>query len=1534
MPVFNTTLTNLTAGTTLNGYSSNDKFGRSVSSLGDINGDGFGDVIVGAYGDSTDLLFQGTARVISGATGDTLFILEADSFNESFGYSVSGAGDVNGDGLDDIIVGGFVDETNGIQSGEARVFSGADGTVLHTFNGDSPFDQFGRSVSGAGDVNGDGFDDVIVGALYDDNNGSDSGSVTVFSGLDGSVLLSFNGNNAGDEFGRSVSGAGDVNGDGFDDVIIGARISSVAGAGRAEIRSGADGTVLFNFSGSLQGDLFGLSVSDAGDVNGDGFSDVIVGSPGDGDYGNGTNRLSRAYVLSGADGTTLFTFTADSLGDGFGGSVSAAGDVNADGFADLIVGADRDDNSGSNSGSARILSGSDGSTLFSFDGDSPYDRFGGSVSSAGDFNGDGFDDVIVGAFRDGNNGPSSGSARIFTTTGTGALDSARIYVEASAPVVLDSDVAVTDAVLDVLNSGNGDYNGASLNIVRQGGGNSDDVFGFSPMANVVVNGGNLEVAGNAIATFTLAGGVFDVSFTNANGTAPTTALVNEIIQAVTYQNTNRSLNHGQQDNIPLDWTFSDGTTDLVDTIVINHQGVIDAPLFDTTLTSLTTAFTFVGDSTGDKFGYAVASAFDVNGDGFSDLIVGAPYDDNTASNSGNVRVLSGSDGSVLFSFDGDSASDLFGKAVAGAGDVNGDGFSDIIVGALGDDNNSLSNSGNARVFSGLDGSILFSIDGSSAGDNFGRSVSSAGDINGDGFDDFAVGANGDSNTASSSGSVTVFSGMDGSVLFTVNGDAASDNFGYAVAAAGDVNGDGTDDLIIGARFHEFARVVSGIDGSTLYTFDNAAPGEYFGRAVSSAGDVNGDGFADVIVGANMDSNAGLTDSGSATVFSGADGSILFTLNGLNPNDEFGGSVAPVGDMNGDGLDDFIIGAVETDNSGFSSGSASIVSGADGSILFTFDGDSSSDFFGRSVSSAGDINNDGIEDVIIGANGDNQGNGGASGSARVLVTTGTGRLDTFREFTERATPVILDNDVAVTDVNMAALNAGNGDYSGASLNIRREGTASSDDVFNFAPMASVTVNGNNLEVGGVAIATFTNVAGVLDVSFTNANGATPTGALVNEIIQAVTYENINQSLGDGETSNIPLAWTFSDGTGDLTDTIRIIHHGVVGGVFVGTAADDTFTATVENDTFDGLAGSDTVDYVLATGAVTVDLGIAGAQNTGSAGTDTLTSIENLTGSLFGDTLTGNNNANILNGVNGNDTLNGLGGNDTLIGSFSQDVLNGGDGDDDLSGDAGNDVIDGGAGTDLGRFDNFGGAVNVNLNLTVAQNTNAAGMDTIVNVENLIGGIGNDRFTGNTGANDLSGQGGSDQLFGLGGADNLSGGAGNDNLQGGNGDDALNGDDGLDTLLGGGGLDTLSGGNGNDQLRGGAGIDSLNGGAGRDVLIGGDFVLGAFPGDGAADTFVFNDVTDSIAGGATRDIIRDFEQTFDIIDLSAIDAITGGSDDAFTLIGPAAFSGTAGELRAFNAGANTVVRADVDGDGTADFEILINGIHPMITADFVM
>jgi len=382
--------------------------GHAAAAAGDVDGDGHGDVIVGFRTGSG--IGAGTAEVSSGADGSLIYLFTGLASQDHFGQSVSGAGDVNGDGYADVIVGAASEDANGIDSGAAHVFSGRDGSLLYHFVGDFARARFGYSVAGAGDVDGDGFDDLIVGGQPDANTPQPIGHVRVLSGSDGSILLDIVGPVGTSRLGCSVAGPGDVDGDGVPDILAGDwRDHTVINqAGSVSLFSGADGSLLAIHYGDLNSDRLGLNVSGAGDVNGDGTPDLLASSP----WANGSLAdVGMVRVWSGADGSVLYTIYGDATLDFFGGDAAGVGDFDADGFDDFAVGAFADDDGGTNAGSVRVFSGADGSELWRMDGDSPGDEFGHAVACAGDIDGDGGDDLICGAPADDQGGGAlSGAA--------------------------------------------------------------------------------------------------------------------------------------------------------------------------------------------------------------------------------------------------------------------------------------------------------------------------------------------------------------------------------------------------------------------------------------------------------------------------------------------------------------------------------------------------------------------------------------------------------------------------------------------------------------------------------------------------------------------------------------------------------------------------------------------------------------------------------------------------------------------------------------------------------------------------------------------------------------------------------------------------------------------------------------------------------------------------------------------------------------------------------------------------------------------
>lgn len=255
-------------------------------------------------------------------------------------------------------------------------------------------------------------------------------------------------------------------------------------------------------------------------------------------------------------------------------------------------------------------------------------------------------------------------------------------------------------------------------------------------------------------------------------------------------------------------------------------------------------FFFAGEAAADCFGSAVAGGVDVNDDGRPDIIVGAPY----RSSGGGVYVYSGLDGSALYQFDGENPGDAFGWSVAAAGDVDHDGRGDILVGAIG----YADSTGRAYVFSGATGARLLTFDGTQEKDRMGFAVAGMNDLNGDGYGDIAVSAVGYDYQGSGRGAVFVISGKDTSQIHFLPG-AVDIEYGYSIAAAGDANNDGFTDLIVGQPSYSggmgLVHVYSGQTGGYMATYWGQRAGDGMGWSVAAMGDVDKDGHDDVVVGA-------------------------------------------------------------------------------------------------------------------------------------------------------------------------------------------------------------------------------------------------------------------------------------------------------------------------------------------------------------------------------------------------------------------------------------------------------------------------------------------------------------------------------------------------------------------------------------------------------------------------------------------------------------------------------------------------------------
>ena len=357
-------------------------FGWMARNIGDGDGDGVNDVTTSAPNLEVDGARSGRVYVYSGRSGELIWT-QSGKPGDQLGLGIEAAGDTNADGVPDVIAGAP-------GAGETYVFSGKDGSLLLTLAAEVKGDTFGRKVSDLGDLNGDGYDDVIVGAPGSDIGAVDAGRAYVFSGKDGALLLTLTGEEEGDGFGSSAAGLFDSD---HELIVIGAPNAGPENKGRAYVYSGASGEIDFVIDAEETGSqLGGMFVSVVGDVNADGVADIYASDWSDNALGAQTGRI---YVHSGANGERLLTLTGEVAGDGFGIGPADAGDVDKDGHDDLIVGAWQHSSAAPAGGKVYLHSGKDGSLMRTFTSRVQGETLGFDATGMGDVDGDDRIDFLV-----------------------------------------------------------------------------------------------------------------------------------------------------------------------------------------------------------------------------------------------------------------------------------------------------------------------------------------------------------------------------------------------------------------------------------------------------------------------------------------------------------------------------------------------------------------------------------------------------------------------------------------------------------------------------------------------------------------------------------------------------------------------------------------------------------------------------------------------------------------------------------------------------------------------------------------------------------------------------------------------------------------------------------------------------------------------------------------------------------------------------------------------------------------------------------
>ena len=1082
-----------------------DEYGYTVARAGDVNADGYDDVIVGAWGyDVGGQIDVGKIYVYhggaSGLSATPAFVAVGEGADQYFGFTVATAGDVNRDGYADVVVGAYRYDTGpgGANAGKAYVFhggpTGLTGTAAapaFSVVGEGAEDWLGGSVATAGDVNADGYADVVIAAESFANGqpGSYTGKIYVFhgsaAGLTGTATapaFSAVGEQPIGRLGGSVATAGDVNGDGYDDVVAGAygfngyRGKTYVFHGGPGGLTGTATSPAFSVVGAGTYHWSGAAVAGAGDVNRDGYDDIVMGALGYASY------YGRVYVFHGSStgvrGTITspaFQVTGEGANSQLGWTVAGARDVNGDGYDDIIAGAPGYINSGARDtgraylfyGSASGVTGGMGSPVYRMTGEGAGSLLGWWVNSAGDVNGDGYADLAIGAPGHNNKVGKTyvvhgyGVRRVLTVTkiGNGSVSSNPAGITCgllcSASYVSNTVVTLnaTPASGSTFLGWSGSCSGsgscvvtmntakrvtANFGVIGQPTATATRTPTSTPLPTATATATSTPLP-TATATNTPTNTpqpTFTATSTPTN--TPTSTPLPTSTPTATPTNTPLPTATGTPTNTPTATATNTPTATATNTPEPTNTPTATAtntpePTATATGTATSTPLalptntaTAAPTNTPEPTATATSTPLALPTSTATATATNTPEPTATATATSTPLPTSTPTATPTNTPEptatATSTSTPLPTSTATATATNTPLPTNTPTAtatntplptntptATATNTPLPTNTPTATATStplptntpSAPGGIAlgFSASGERPSDDFGYSVASAGDVNGDGFADVIVGAWGHNlPSILDAGKVYIYHGSAGGLStapsFTAVGEMADAYFGYAVAAAGDVNGDGYGDVLVGSHrfddgttrrnagkvyvFHGGPNGVTGTAATAAFSAKGEVADDWFGGALGTAGDVNGDGYADIAVAAESFAN-GQAGSyrGKVYVFHGGPGGVTgtttspaFSAIGDAALARMGGSVSSAGDVNGDGYGDLAVGGYS-----YSSyrgkvwifhGSAAGLTGTATTPAWSAVGAAPYHWLGASVTTAGDVNADGYSDLVTGA----------------------------------------------------------------------------------------------------------------------------------------------------------------------------------------------------------------------------------------------------------------------------------------------------------------------------------------------------------------------------------------------------------------------------------------------------------------------------------------------------------------------------------------------------------------------------------------